>query len=434
MKHNVKIVAIGAGSYVFGPGVLAGILQTHRLNGAEVALVDIDEEMLQGMLGVGRRLADEAGTDATLSAHTGWDEPMDGADFVICSAAPQLRERFAADCGIIQRLLPQHVITEFGGVAGLSYSARQIAFMETIAESMRRRCPQAWFLTVSNPLPRTCQAMHEMGIRTAGFCSAALEGYSMLWHLFEGENIRFPFQEARDRWEVTMGGLNHFSWVLGLRDRRTGEDLLGEVRERLEKGASSAWPHSDEISRRVGYLMVPNDHHTQDFLPPRPNAVNRGHASHGNEDQRRERIETLRAVGSRQLPLETVTGRVSWEKPVDMIAGLVCGQVASFEALNLSNGSEQASGLPEQVFVETPAEVAASGPVPQALEIPPRVLDLLRPAAQQSDRIVKACLRRDREALLDCVEQEPTILDKSGGRVALAECLEAHADLIGEWR
>jgi alpha-galactosidase len=352
---------------------------------------------------------------------------------VICSAAPQLRERFAADCELIGRLLPQHVITEFGGVAGLSYSARQIAFMQTIAESMRRRCPKAWFLTVSNPLPRTCQAMHEMGIRTAGFCSAALEGYSMLWHLFEGENIAFPFDEARSRWEATMGGLNHFSWVLGLRDRQTGEDLLGEVRKRLEKGASSGWPHSDEISRRVGYLMVPNDHHTQDFLPPRPNAVNRGHASHGNEDQRRERIETLRGVGSGRLPLETVTGRLSWEKPVDMIAGLLGGRVANFEGLNLVNDSGQVPGLPPQVFVETPADVAASGPVPASLDIPERVMDLLGPTAEQTDRIVKACLNRDREALLDCVEQEPTILNKSGGRVALNECLNAHADLIGEW-
>lgn len=432
MSQDVKIVAIGAGSYVFGPGVLEGIIRTHRLSGVELGLVDVDAEMLAGMVGVAERLGQDAGSDVRIVSHTDLADALDGADFVICSAAIELRSRFATDCRIIARHAPSHVITEFGGVAGLAYSARQIAFMRSIAARMRHRCSDAWFLSVSNPLPRTCQAMHELGVRTAGFCSAALEGYAMLWRAFTGEAINYPFAAARERWDVTMGGLNHFSWVHRLVNRQTGSDELPELMRRLEEGATTGWPNSDKLSRRVGCLLVPNDHHTQDFLPPRESAVNRDHASHGGEEQRRGRIDTLQAVASGELPLETVTGRTSWEKPVDMIAALLGNGDTGYDAVNLANDG-QIPQLPRGVFVETPAAVTAAGPRPEMLDLPEAVLDYLKPAADQHEGIVKACLARNREALLDCLAGEPTVTDVDACRAALAECLDAHADLLEGW-
>jgi alpha-galactosidase len=432
MSQDVKIVAIGAGSYVFGPGVLEGIIRTHRLPGIELALVDIDADTLAGMAGVAERMGREVGSDIRIHSHTDIAEALEGADFVLCAAAIDLRARFATDCEIIARHDPTHVITEFGGVAGLAYSARQIAFMRSIAEQMKSRCPDAWFLTVSNPLPRTCQAMHELGIRTAGFCSAAMEGYAMLWRAFEDEEIRFPFTAARERWDVTMGGLNHFSWVHRLIDRKSGRDDLPELIRRLDAGATTGWPNSDRISRQVGALLVPNDHHTQDFLPRRENAVNRGHASHGGASQRRERIDTLRAVASGELPLETVTDRTSWEKPVDMIAGLLGASEVSYDALNLVNAG-QVPQLPRGVFVEASAHVTPEGPQPEKLEFPEAVLAYLKPSADQHDAIVKACLARSRAALLECLADEPTVTDTDACRAALSECLDAHADLLDEW-
>lgn len=432
MPQDVKIVVIGAGSYVFGPGVLDGIIQTHRLAGVELAMVDVDAEMLDGMAGVAERLGRDAGSDVRIHAHTDRAEALDGADFVLCAAAVDLRARFAADCKIIARHDPSHVITEFGGVAGLSYSARQIELMQAIAADIRRCCPEAWFLTVSNPLPRVCQAMHERGARTAGFCSAALEGYAMIWRAFEDETIRYPFEAARQRWDVTMGGLNHFSWVHRLVDRAGGNDEIPELIRRLASGATTGWPNSDRISRQAASLLVPNDHHTQDFLPPRENAVDRDHASHGAEDERRRRIDTLQAAARGDLPIETVTDVTSWEKPVDMIAALLGAADAEFDAINLVNQG-QVPQLPSGVFVETPSAVTAEGVAPETLDLPQATLEYLIPAARQHDAIVKACLARNRDALLDCLTAEPTVTDVDACRAALKECLDAHADLLPGW-
>ena len=155
---------------------------------------------------------------------------------MVCSAARQLHRRFEMDCAIVDRYLPGHLVTEFGGIAGISYSLRQIALIAEIAGDMRRLCPAAWLLVSSNPLPRVCQAAHALGIRTAGFCSVSLEGYSMLWHIWHGVHLAYPFTAARERWDATMAGLNHFVWVTALHDRATGEDLSAELRRRGEGG------------------------------------------------------------------------------------------------------------------------------------------------------------------------------------------------------
>ena len=66
---ELKIAVIGAGSYVFGPSVLAGAILGHRLEGAELALVDVDRQVLDLMAGVGRRMVREAGVAGRITAH-----------------------------------------------------------------------------------------------------------------------------------------------------------------------------------------------------------------------------------------------------------------------------------------------------------------------------------------------------------------------------
>lgn len=90
---------------------------------------------------IGQRMAHETGVDVTVSAHTERETGLAGADFVICSAARDMQRRFVMDVGIIGRLIPGHLVTEFGGVQGLSYSFRQMALIEEIAADIKRLAP-----------------------------------------------------------------------------------------------------------------------------------------------------------------------------------------------------------------------------------------------------------------------------------------------------
>jgi alpha-galactosidase len=430
---HLKIALIGAGSYVFGPSMLSQAIIERGLNGVELALVDLDADMLDRMAGVGRAMARKLGVNIAITTHTDRATALDGASFVICSAAAQMRRRFMMDVEIINAHLPGHLVSEFGGIAGISYSLRQIALITALAAEMRRLCPDAWLLNVANPLPRVCQAAHEAGIRTIGFCSAALQGHSNLWQLWGGPPLRYPFAAATDRWTMTTAGLNHFAWVVELRERATGRDLLPDLRALLADGVSHGNPLIEHYARQTGYYLAPGDEHSRDFLPSVAgvHVESLAQAWHGDADQRAARLSLLEAVGAGERSWDVLLEHISWERPIDLIAALMHGETAQFEALNLVNDAGQIPDLPAGVFVETPCVVEGGAVMPTRVALPDSVLPLCQNVAAVTETIVRAAERRGRALLHEAVECDPTVLDKTAGREAIDACLQAHADVVG---
>lgn len=428
---DVKVALIGAGSFVFGPSVIAQAFRDNRMDGLELALVDLDAETVNLMAGVGVRVARDAGlTRSRVTAHTDRSAALDGADFVIHSASPQIARRHQMDREIAARFAPGHLVTEFGGIAGISYSLRQIALVEEIAADMRRLCPDAWLLDVANPLPRVCQAAHEAGVKTAGFCSVSLGGYGMLWRLLRGEPLTYPFTAAREALDVLPGGVNHLSWFTSVRDRATGRDLYPEIRERLASGGTTGSPRADALCRETGFLLAVADDHTQDFLAP--DGSGREHLPyHGGPDERARRIALLRAVAEGTEAADGLLAKPAWERPLDFVAAITDNKVkASLPSLNLINAAEQVPELPRGVFAETPCTVTADGPRSIPLSLPPTVAPYCTAAAGVSDAIVRAARERRRDLVHTAVDLDPTVTDKAAGRAALDACLEAHADLL----
>lgn len=426
---DVKVAVVGAGSFVFGPSVLKDAILENRLNGLELALLDVDRETVQLMAGVGRRMAREAGVKAKVTAHTQRAKAFDGADFVVCSAARQIFKRFQMDCEIIGRLAPGHLITEFGGVAGISYSLRQMALIQELAADIRKLCPKAWLFNVSNPLPRVAQAAHEAGVRTVGFCSVSIGCYGMLWRIFGGEAIKYPFARGRETWTALMAGLNHFSWLLELRGRESGVDAMPDLRRRLSCGATSGQTRCEKYCRRTGYLLTAGDNHVRDFLAPEPGAHQLREASHGTAAERERRLKLLRDVAAGKAPWDDLTAHESWEKPLDLVAAMAFGRPAEFSALNLINDG-QIPSLPRNVFVETPCSVSARGPVPRKIVLPRGIRPLCLRTAQVTAAIVRAGAARRRKLVHHAVELDPTVIDKKAGCTAIDECLKAHADVL----
>ncbi|MFB3894241.1 MAG: hypothetical protein ACE15C_19725 [Phycisphaerae bacterium] len=422
-----KIAFIGSGSYTFGPSILKQAFIEDRLDGIELALVDLDKPAVELMAAVARRLAASAGLRAKVTAHTEREKALDGADFVICSAAVQGLKRFNMDVEIAHRLAPGHLITEFGGVAGISYSLRQIHLITSIAADMRRLCPDAWLLDCANPLPRVCQAAHESGVKTAGFCSVSSGFYGTIWKLLNGVRLRYPWADARDKWTFVAAGLNHFSWLLEMKDIATGHDLIDLLRRRLDAGGTVDEPRCEQVFREVGTWLLPCDDHVKDFLPPTGVEAPRTHAFHGDAAERQERREHLTAVAEGRTALN-VKGE-AWERPVDLIASMLDGRQSRFNSINLINAG-QIANLPRNVFVETPAVGTKDGPKPRELRLPPFTLPYTVSAAAVTDTIVQAALKRSVALVHKAVELDPTVQDKGAGLAAIDECLKAHADVL----
>jgi alpha-galactosidase len=431
---GVKIAAVGAGSYVFGPSVLSQALLEHGLDGVELTLMDVDGEAVEALAGVGRRMARERGLAGTrVTGTTDREAALDGADFVICSASPQMRSRHAKDLEIVAEFAPGHRVSEFGGVAGISYSLRQIAFIEGLADDMRRLCPRAWLLDVANPLPRVCQAASERGVKTVGFCVVSVVAHGMVWRLLNPDkgDIRYPFTEAVEAYEIASAGLNHHAFVVRLRDRATGEDLLPRLHQAALDGATCGNPRAEKLLRETGYLLTPTDEHTLDFFTPEPGEVAHAMAQpwHGSDTQRAERIALLHAIARGEAAWDPILEKPAWERPLDLIAGLTGGKPARFTALNLVNDG-QIPELPRGVFVETPATASAEGIVPERVSLPEPVVPYCARTVAVTDAIVRAALTRSRATLDEAVELDPTVTDKDAGRRAVAAVLEAHADLL----
>ncbi len=428
----MKIAFIGAGSYVFGPSLLTQIYLEQSLENVHLALIDPDVETIELLAAAGRRLSNERGLTTSITVHADRPEALAGADFVICSASPQMQRRFAMDAEIIDEYLPGHLKTEFGGIAGISYSLRQIALIESITSDMRRLCPNAWLLDVANPLPRVVQAAQENGIKTAGFCVVSLSAYALLWDIFYGEWLDYPFTAGWQEWQVTTAGLNHLAWLVEFRERSTGADLLPALRERVNAGdPSHANPRAQQYLRETGYLLVPGDDHTRDFLPPLSHDIRSTEMPwHGNPLQRQERHDLLRQIGAGTRPWDELRAHEAWEKPGHFISALTGGSPAHFHSLNLLNDGHQITNLPPHIFVETACDVSFGSVDPQRITLPESVLSLTEQTAHITDVIVRAARERSRARVHEAVQLDPTILDKPAGIRAIDACLAAHADLL----
>src|SRR5664279_3482341 len=92
MKPN-KIVVIGAGSASFGLNTLGALMNSRRLAGSHIALVDRNPETLQRIYALAGRLNREWDAQMTLSCHPNHAEALEGADFVVSAIVVQPRER-----------------------------------------------------------------------------------------------------------------------------------------------------------------------------------------------------------------------------------------------------------------------------------------------------------------------------------------------------
>lgn len=428
-KPSVKVAVVGAGSYVFGPSVMYDAIVAHRLEGLELALVDLNRELVELMAAIGRRMAKDSGVDVCVSAHTERQAAFDGAGFVICSAARDMLRRFDMDVEIIRRLYPAHLVTEFGGVQGISYSLRQIGLIEEIAADMRRLSPRAWLLNSANPLARVCQAAHESGIRTAGFCSNSMGGYRIIGKLMMDVEEGYPWEAAQSRYEMITAGMNHFTWLIGLRVRNSGSDVLKEFSKRLIESGICNSSSTGLLLEETGFWGPNGDGHIRDFIPPSRFSTPLTMTSHGTPEERVQRMDRMRETAEGRTDWNWLLEHRSWEKPMDFVAALTYGRGCKLHSLNLVNRG-QIPNLPDGVFVETPAECGAEGPRPMTLSLPEPVVSRSRNAAEVTAAIVAAAKRRNRKLLLQAVELDPTITDKKAGMAALDECLKAHADIL----
>ena len=76
-----KITCLGAGSHSFGLSTLIKLLQSESLRGAELALVDNNQESLDLISALANWLNSEWGSGKTITSHSTHKNALKGSDF-----------------------------------------------------------------------------------------------------------------------------------------------------------------------------------------------------------------------------------------------------------------------------------------------------------------------------------------------------------------
>jgi alpha-galactosidase len=425
----VKIVLIGAGSYVFAPTVLRDAIVQQRMTG-ELALVDLNLDAAEAMAGVGRRMAQDLGVACSVYATSDRRTVLPDADCVLLSAAPEGRRRWQMDRDILARAGMADQVRECGGLGGLSYALRTISLALDVCEDMAALCPHAHLLDVTNPMPRVVTAVRRFtDVACYGFCSAAQEG-ALGYEWLAGLVGR-----RHDAIDVVTAGLNHFAWLVSIHDRRTGQDLYPDVERAVRAAEGPGSEHRRRWLEQYGAIAAPGPGHIKDFIPPDPGFRYGTHPPfHGDKQEREERMRTLDAIAAGELDWRTAFARGSWEHPVDVAAALHRGTALHLPMLNLPNRG-CLTDLPEDRIVEIPATVK-SGQV-HGVEVGPlpgRVGGLCKRVSDVHEQVAEGAATGDRRALEHAIALDPAIGDKGGALGVLEEMLRAHRDILPRFR
>jgi alpha-galactosidase len=457
-----KIVIIGAGSASFGPTTLATIVRDGRLRGSELALVDLDEAALGTVARVAERMNSAWGAEMQIRASTQRRDVLAGAHFVIVSIEIPPRETlWRLDWEIPLKHGLRQPYGENGGPGGLMHACRQIPPFMAIVRDMEALCPDAWLINFSNPLPRITRAVTRYSrIRTVGKCHQIEVGYALVGALlrarygidlppginFHSDPANVPVKgrvaaQARQFVDIKSAGLNHFIWLLDVRDKATGEDLYPALRAALADAPPSVDPFSLELFRIFGYCPIPGDSHLVEYLPWTHDPLAKPWETYAlplynwddNEAARGFLQMMLAGMASGAQSVEGMRAAPS-EGAVELIAAIAGNENYYDETVNIPNRGA-ISNLPDETIVEIPALVSGMGVQGvQVGPLPAPIAELCRREAALVEMVVETAVSGDRSLALQTLLLDPMINDIGRARAILDDYLRAFAAYLPQFQ
>jgi len=457
-----KIVVIGAGSASFGLNTVAALLGSQRLRGSHVALVDRNAETLALMARLAGRLNREWDAQMTLTSHTHHADALDGAAFVVSAIEVPPREKlWRSDYEITLKYGVRQPYAENGGPGGFAHAARNVGPVMEIVHDMERACPEAWFINYTNPMMRICDAIARYSkIKVVGLCHQIHAGYGMVGIvLADYLGVEVPdgtisthahpaiwpllgrvADQAMARVDIKAAGLNHFTWMLDIRDRRTGEDLYPLFAERWAAFDPTFEPLTRRVYRAFGVFPIPGDEHLCEYLPWASDPLTRPWEKYELSLYDWELMDQLRAFGHEDIArMGKGKTTIKHLRDADSEGALevvenVAGAGNHYHlAVNLPNRG-YISNLPEGAIVEVPGLVSGAGVLGVAVgALPEPVAELCRREIAVSQLCVDAAVHGDRQAALQCLLLDPVVTDLDVAQQILDDYLETYREYLPQF-
>jgi alpha-galactosidase len=455
MTFPTKIAVIGAGSASFGENTLSALLRSKKLRGSTLALVDKNARSLDIIHRLANRLNAEWDARFTINSYVHHKDALEDAEFVVSAIEVGPREQlWKSDFEIPLKYGVRQPYAENGGPAGFAHAARNIGPLMEIVGDMEEICPDAWLINYTNPMTRICDAVNRYShIRAVGLCHQVYIGYVFVGLVLahdlkikvpaglEGMHADFAQHVLREqvlhqvlpRVELTTAGLNHFTWILYIRDRETGENLYPLFRQRYASFDPQFEPLTREIFNTFDLFPVPGDTHLSEYLPWVSDSKTKPWEKYnirlydwdvwaGLRDFSLDRLNDM-ADGRSTIDglLETDS-----EGALEMIENIAGNGSHYHPAANRPNIG-QIANLPFGATVETPVHVSSVDVKPIHVgALPEPIAELLRREITVGQLCVDAAVEGSREKALQSLLLDPMITDFDIAKKILDDFLKTY--------
>ncbi|MHA1485591.1 MAG: family 4 glycosyl hydrolase [Promethearchaeota archaeon] len=422
-----KIVLIGAGSAAFGPPTFVDLNLSKVLVGSTITIVDIDTEKLQMVYEVLSEDNRKIGNKFNVECTSNREKALKGADFVINST--EHGDRFELrwqDNTIPRKHGSTERMAENGGPGGFFHSARQIPEIIKIAKDVERICPDAFFINYSNPMSRICLALKRAvpNLKMFGLCHQI--GFLVPHHL-----SKIIEKEMKDV-QVITGGLNHFAFLMGLKNLKTGDDLMPVFNSNCQKYFQGKWDRfhyaelTFEVYKRFGWFPYVGDNHICEYLQ---------FGSHYTTAQDLTDWITRMELGKRRINFQLkryykklkrgkypkkgmLMGDPSGERAIPIIEAIIEDSNSYEIAVNIPNDGI-IENLPNDLIIECSGIVNKEGIRGIKLgNIPKGIAALLRIESSIQDLCVEAIMQESKDLAIDCLA-----MDVNCGSFEMAEAI-----------
>lgn len=418
---TTKIVFIGAGSASFSVSTFRDIFSCKELEGSTLSLVDVDRENLDRAYNLAVKMNELSHSGLKIEKTTDRREVLPGAEFVINSIAVERNRLWKLDFAIPKKYGIRQTLGENGGPGGLFFTMRTIPMILDIARDMEELCPDAYFINFSNPESRIILALSRYSkIKCIGLCHGVFMGRSAVARIMglKEEDI-----------EVWAAGLNHFQWLLEIRNRATGEDLYPLLREKNKVYDSEFEPLSRKMLDAFGFYPSCSDDHIGEYLAYGWEAGDEGYDFDADEYRR----ELLRAEIARKTSGEEPMGdwlTRSHERSIHVVTGILHNKKQVIESGIVYNRGAIAN-LPIDAAVEVPVMLDAGGVHPVTMgNLPEGIAKLCITQIGVQQMAVEAAVYGSRELALQALLVDPVVNSIDVAKKILDELWEVNKRYI----
>ncbi|MCB0100929.1 MAG: hypothetical protein H6635_04595 [Anaerolineales bacterium] len=450
-----NITVIGAGSASFGENTLSALMRSEKLKGSTLRLVDRNAQSLDIVHRLASRLNKEWGAGMTITAHAHHKDALEGANFVVSAIEVGPREElWKSDFEIPLKYGVHQPYAENGGPGGFIHAARNVNPVLEIVRDMEKACPDAWFINFTNPMVRICDLVNRYSkIKVVGLCHQIYAGYGMVGVALakdlgievpdglEGMHadvMQHPLQQqvvhqTVPRVDIRAAGTNHFTWILSVHDRQTGEDLYPLLRKRFFEVGESFEPLTQRIFQDFGLFPVPGDTHLCEYLPWMSDPITKPWEKFNIRlydwelmaGVRDFSLDRLNEMANGNMTLEGLLESDS-EGALEMIENIAYAGNHYHLAANLPNQG-QISNLPLGAIVETPVHVNGAGIHPVHVgALPEPIAELCRRELTVAQLGIDAVVEGNYDKALQCLLLDPVVRDMHVARNILDDYLKTY--------